>query len=146
MQARRFDKQLQSVFMVLSGLMILVGLTSIAVNRFLVTSHEQVLGESIAIIRRAERIGLDADLATTLAGQLAQAGTEAEILRNSDALMEKISQIDAGIVDLHRFLADPGGVPTDAAKARALVVQMGEIVRRRVTLAANLQGEKTQLQ
>lgn len=146
MQARRFDKQLRTVFMVLSGLIILVGLTSIGVNRYLVTSHEWVLSESIAIIRRAERIGPDADLATTLAQQLAQAETEAEIIRNSDALMRQIDQIDAGIVDLRRFLAEPGGNPEDAAKAHALVAQMSTAVRRRITLAATLQDEKARLQ
>ena len=56
MRPRRFDKQLQSVFMVLSGLTILVGLASISVNRFLAQTQKQVLGTSIAIIERTERV------------------------------------------------------------------------------------------
>lgn len=60
--------------MVLSGLTILVGLASIGVNQFLVRSQQRVLGESIAIIERAERVALDAELVGSLAAQLALAG------------------------------------------------------------------------
>ena len=132
--------------MVLSGLTILVGLTSISVNRFLVTSHEQVLTESIAIIRRAERVGLDADLAGTLAAQLARAGTEADVTRSANALSVQIDRITSGITDLRHFLTETGGDPTETAEVRAMVAQLAHTVRQKNRLAAAAQAERAGLE
>ena len=126
--------------------MMLVGLTSIGVNRFLVRSHERVLTESIAIIRRAERIGLDADQTATLARQMALARTGAEIGENTNGLLGQIERIDAGLGDLRGFLTEPSADLPETALVRALVAKMALTVRKRLTLAAALQEEKTRLQ
>ena len=145
MRPRRFDRQLQFVFMVLSGLTILVGITSFGVNRFLITSHERVLGESIAIIQRAERIGLDADLAGTTAGRLAEAGTEAEIAQASEALRAQVARIESDIGDLRHFLGDPSPALTEAEDIRALVATMASLVRRKNALAEAAAAERARL-
>ena len=67
--------------MVLFGLMVVVGLASFGVNRFLAQTQQRVLSESIAIIERTERVAQDADFAAALAGQLGSFAGEGEILR-----------------------------------------------------------------
>lgn len=98
MRPRRFDTQLQFVFMVLSGLTILVGLASVGVNRFLTVTQQQVLRDSIAVIERAERVGVQADLAN--AGRAA--GDRRQRAR------DQWTSVGAGILD-QPDRAGPGG-------------------------------------
>lgn len=141
MRSRRFDRQLQFVFLVLSGLTILVGLASIAVNQFLVRSQQRVLGESIAIIERAERVALDAELVGSLAAQLALAGGQVETARLTRTLTDRISRIETDIVAIRRFLTGATGDLAEADGARSLVDAMGAAVRRVETLDARVRRE-----
>ncbi|WP_413872554.1 ATP-binding protein [Albidovulum sp.] len=145
MRPRRFDKQFQSVFMVLSGLTILVGLASIGVNRFLARTQAQVLGSSIAIIERTERVASEADLAGSLAEQLALSWTGPEITRTAGTLTAKIDGIAADIAAMRQFLAGAAGEPGVAADARALVARMSETVQRLRLLEASIRTEKHRL-
>ena len=145
MTPRRFDRQLQFVFMVLSGLTILVGLTSFGVNRLLITSHERVLGESIAIIQRAERIGIDADLAGTMADRLATATTGAEISQATDLLRAQITRMEADIADLRAFLGDPAPSASGVQDIRDLIADMAALVRRKTALAGAVQRVQARL-
>lgn len=130
MRPRQFDKQLRSVFMVLSGLTILVGLASIGVNRFLVVTQQRVLNDSIAIIERAERVAVDADLAATLAEQLAFSRTDAEIATNAGTLAGRIDRIETDLQAMRRFLGQAEDPLPEPAEARALVARIGDSVRR----------------
>ena len=145
MRQRRFDKQLRSVFMVLSGLTILVGLASIGVNRFLVRSQEQVLAGSIAIIERTERVALEADLAGSLAEQLAQARDAPAIARTAATLTARIDRIAADITAMRTFLAGAPGDLDAAADARALVARMAETVGHLRRLEQAVRAEKDRL-
>lgn len=141
MRPRRFDRQLQFVFMVLSGLTILVGLASIGVNQFLVQSQQRILGESIAIIERAERVALDAELVGSLAAQLALAEGQAETARLTRTLTDRISRIETDIIAIRLFLAGATGDLAEADVARSLVDDMGAAVRRVETLDALVRRE-----
>ncbi|MCE6950305.1 response regulator [Cereibacter sphaeroides] len=145
MPARRFDKQFQFVFTVLSGLTLLVGLTSIGINRALIKSHEAVLNQSIAMIERAERIGSEAEAARGLVVPLAAAGSAAEADRASAALVAQIDGMEAGISDLRRFLNVGEAAPLRVPEASRVVSEMTVAVAQALSLAAALRDEQDRL-
>ncbi|RHZ90795.1 response regulator [Cereibacter sphaeroides] len=145
MPARRFDKQFQFVFTVLSGLTLLVGLTSIGINRALIKSHEEVLNQSIAMIERAERIGSEAEAARGLAVPLAAPGSAAEADRASAALVAQIDSMEAGISDLRRFLNVGEAAPSRVPEASRVVSEMTVAARQALFLAAALRDEQDRL-
>ncbi len=132
--------------MILSGLTIVVGLASIGVNRLLIRSQDQVLKESIAVIERTERVGRDVDRAAALVEQLAKAATEAEVPRISGAVAAAITDIEAGIAEMRRFLTGRAGTLTDAEEARLLAAEMTLSVRRLDRLQAVIGKEKLRLE
>lgn len=145
MRARRFDKQLQSVFIVLSGLTILVGLVSVAVNSYLVRSQGRVLADSIAIIERTERVALDADLAVSLAGRLATAGTAREVTEIERTLTDRIGSIRNDVLAMDVFLTGATGEIKEAGKALDLVSRMSDTVRRLQAVNASSGKSEAQL-
>ncbi|WP_073063327.1 ATP-binding protein [Paracoccus solventivorans] len=144
MRSRRFDKQLQSVFMVLSGLMVVVGLASFGVNRFLAQTQKRVLSESIAIIERTERVAQDADFAASLAGRLAEARTVTQVAETTQALDGRVDSIAADLDAMRLFLGgrtDPGS----ADAVRRLVGRMRQSVDLLVGVEAALQADRALL-
>lgn len=117
--------------------MIVVGLASIGVNRFLAQSQQRVLAESIAIIERTERVGLDADLAVSLARQLAAAKTEALVRQTEGTLTDRIARIEQDIGAMRTFLDQPQENGS-GAEARRLVGQMGQTVQHANQLQSNI--------
>ena len=145
MRPRRFDTQLQFVFMVLSGLTILVGLASVGVNRFLTVTQQQVLRDSIAVIERAERVGVQADLAQTLAAQLATGDSEPEINGHALALGSSINRIAQDLAAMRQFLGADSVSEAPAAEAQALVTRMAQAVRAGLSLDAGLRQNRAAL-
>lgn len=142
MRPRRFDTQIQSVFMVLSGLLIVVGLASVGVNSFLSRSQQQVLSTSIAVIERTERVALDADLAASLADQLAKAETDASADEVAGRLSQTIARIEDDIGAMRSFLNAGSGEGRAAAEAREQVQQILGTVRRAIRLKAAAEAER----
>lgn len=130
MRLKRFDKQLQSVFMVLSGLTVLVGLVSVAVNSYLVRLQGEVLAESIAVIERTESVALDADLAVSLAARLGTAGTAQEVADTERTLVDRVSRIRNDVLAMNVFLTGATGEIKEARKALDVVSRMSDAVRR----------------
>ncbi len=130
MRLKRFDKQLQSVFMVLSGLTVLVGLVSVAVNSYLVRLQGDVLAESIAVIERTESVALDADLAVSLAARLGTAGTAQEVADTERTLVDRVSRIRNDVLAMNVFLTGATGEIKEARKALDVVSRMSDAVRR----------------
>ncbi|MCV2866768.1 ATP-binding protein [Albidovulum sediminicola] len=141
MRTRRFDKQLQFVFMVLSGLMLVVGLASFGVNRFLAQSLQTVLSESIAIIERTDRVAQDADFAASLAGQLAGAVSEAQVAELSHALDGRVDSMESDLAAMGAFLGR-GPLPGAADAVRALVQRMDQTVRQLIVADAAMLKER----
>lgn len=131
--------------MVLSGLSILVGLVSVAVNSYLVRSQGHVLAESIAIIERTERVVLDADLAVTLAGRLATAATPREVAEMEGTLGKRIGRIESDVIAMRLFLTGATGEMSEARRAQDLALRMGEAVRRLQSLDASISASKARL-
>lgn len=117
--------------------MIVVGLASIGVNLFLAQSQQRVLAESIAIIERTERVGLDADLAASLARQLAAAETEALVRQTEGTLTDRIARIEQDIGAMRTFLDQPQENGS-GAEARRLVGQMGQTVQHANQLQSSI--------
>ncbi|MDP2085916.1 MAG: HAMP domain-containing protein [Gemmobacter sp.] len=131
MRSRRFDRQLQSVFIVLSGLMAVVGLASLGVNRFLADTQQRVLSESIAIIERTERVAQESELASSLAGRLQAAENAAVLVESSAALAERVERIKADVDAMRLFLGGTAG-PASTAAVESLVAAMNRTVERRI--------------
>ena len=113
--------------MVLFGLMVVVGLASFGVNRFLAQTQQRVLSESIAIIERTERVAQDADFAAALAGQLAAAR---ELRQSEDlarALQLRIDRIAADLEVTRAFLGR-APEPDSATPVRGVVTEMESTV------------------
>ncbi|MFD1330190.1 ATP-binding protein [Mycoplana ramosa] len=145
MRGHRFDKQLQSVFIVLSGLSIVVGLAAVTVNYYLAQSQGRVLAESTAIIERTERVVLDADLAVALANQLATARTPDEATEIEGRLSSRIGRIEADIAAMGLFDANAADETNEVREVSNPVARMGETVRQLQTINASIQAREEQL-
>jgi two-component system sensor histidine kinase TorS len=144
MRSRRFDTQLQYFFMVLSGLMVVVGLASIGVNRFLAQTQQRVLAESIDIIERAERVAQDADFIASLAGQLAEARGADQVDDLSLALEGRMDRIATDLAATRRFLGKTAG-PDLVEGVRGLAGGLDETVHSRIAADAALATERADL-
>lgn len=113
--------------MVLFGLLIVVGLASFGVNRFLAQTQQRVLSDSIAVIERTERVAQDADFAAALAGQLAQAREVRQSEDLSRALQQRVDRIAADLEAMRAFLERAPG-PGSAAAVRGVVAEMDRTV------------------
>ena len=113
--------------MVLFGLMVLVGLASFGVNRFLAQTQQRVLSDSIAVIERTERVAQDADFAAALAGQLAQAREVRQSENLSRALQQRVDRIAADLEAMRAFLGRAPGEGS-AAAVRGVVAEMDRTV------------------
>lgn len=107
--------------------MVVVGLTSLGVNRFLAQTQQRVLSDSIAIIERTERVAQDASFAEALSGQLAAARDVGQSRELSQALRQRVERIAADLEVMHSFLGRAAG-PDTAAAVRGLVVEMDRTV------------------
>lgn len=142
MRERRFDKQLRFVFTVLSGLVLLVGITSIGINRHLIKSYDGVLAEMIAVIQRAERVGGDANVARSLAGELVRAREAEAIKLIRGKLIDQIAAMETGIQDLRRFLDDPRDAPAEVDAARIIIDAMATAAENAGRLGVAVQEQK----
>lgn len=145
MRNKRFDTQIESFFMVLSGLLIVVGLASVGVNRFLAQSQSRVLSSSIAIIERTERVALDADLASSLADRLALASTGSEVDVLAPSLIERIDRIQADIAAMQEFLSGESRDAGTALQARLLAQRMAETVHHILDSESDVRAERARL-
>lgn len=130
--------------MALSGLMVVVGVTSFGVNGFLVRTQQRVLTESIAIIERTERVAQDADFAAALAVQLAEARDAQQVTNLSVSLDRRVDRITDDLQAMRRFLGqtdDPGA----AAAVRAVTLRITTAVRRLIAAEAALSDEQAAL-
>lgn len=107
--------------------MVLVGLASFGVNRFLAQTQQRVLSDSIAVIERTERVAQDADFAAALAGQLAQAREVRQSENLSRALQQRVNRIAADLEAMRAFLGRAPGAGS-AAAVRGVVAEMDRTV------------------
>lgn len=125
--------------------MILVGFASVGVNRFLTVTQQQVLRDSIAVIERSERVGMQANLAQTLAGQLANGNSAPEISGHASALRSSINRIGQDLAEMRQFLGGNTVDDTSVAKAQALVIRMAQAVRDGLIQEAGLAKDRAVL-
>lgn len=123
--------------MVLSGLIVVVGLASFGVNRFLARTQQRVLSESIAIIERTERVAQEAELAASLAGRLRDAESVALVAQTSSSLAGRVKRIEADLDAMRQFLGRGAG-ERSAVVVGDLVTAMGRAVARRIGAGAAL--------
>lgn len=107
--------------------MVVVGLSSFGVNRFLAQTQQRVLSDSIAIIERTERVAQDADFAASLAGQLAAAREAGQSKDLSRELERRVDRIATDLEAMRAFLGRAAG-PGSAAQVRGLVAEMERTV------------------
>lgn len=108
MRPRRFDTQLQFVFTALSALTLVVGLTSMGVNRYLINTQNRLLSQTIPAAQLAERVGADAELAWSTADRLATVDNRAQIDAAAGQLADLIGGIEKGVEELRLRLAESG--------------------------------------
>lgn len=124
--------------------MVVVGLVSFGVNRFLAQSQQQVLAASIAVIERTERVAQDADFAASLAAQLAAAESGAQARTVAAALGQRLDQITEDMAAMRVFLRRPSG-PEATGGSAALIRQMEDTVRQLIAANMALQHEAAHL-
>ncbi|MBE0694915.1 MAG: hypothetical protein IH590_17705, partial [Aquamicrobium sp.] len=123
MRPRRFDTQLQFVFTALSALTLVVGLTSMGVNRHLINTHRELLGDAMPAVQLAERVGADAELAWGAADRLRAADNEEQIESAAGQLTGFIDGIEAGVGEL-RLRFPESGAQEEAARSRGHAARM----------------------
>lgn len=124
--------------------MVVVGLASFGVNRFLAQTQQRVLSESIANIERAERVAQDADFAAALAGQLAAAREARQSEGLSRALQQRVDRIDADLEVMRAFLGRASG-PGSATAVRGVVAEMERTVAGLIEATARGNTERAAL-
>ena len=120
--------------------MVVVGLASLGINRFLAQTQEQVLAESIAIIERTERVAQDADFAASLAGQLAAARGAEQLDEISRALEGRVDRIADDLATMQAFLGQAEGRGS-AQMVRDVAGQMNQTVARKIAAEAAVRTE-----
>lgn len=123
MRPRRFDTQLQFVFTALSALTLVVGLTSMGVNRHLINTHRELLGDAMPAVQLAERVGADAELAWGAADRLRTADSEEQIESAAGQLTGFIDGIETGVGEL-RLRFPESGAQEEAARSRGHAARM----------------------
>lgn len=124
--------------------MVVVGLASLGVNRFLAQTQQRVLSESIAIIERTERVAQEAELAASLAGRLQAAETVTALAETSATLAERVERIKADVDAMRLFLGEAAG-PASTAAVGDLVTAMNHTVERRIAAVAALREKQDRL-
>lgn len=117
MRPRRFDTQLQFVFTALSALTLVVGLTSMGVNRYLINTQNRLLSQTIPAAQLAERVGADAELAWSTADRLATVDNREQIDAAAGQLENLIDGIEKGVEELRLRLAE-GSRQEEVRRAR----------------------------
>lgn len=87
--------------------MLVVGLTSMGVNRYLINTLGELSGTTIPAARLAERVGADAELAWSAADRLRTADSEAQIETTAGQLAGFVDGIDDGVGELRRRFSEP---------------------------------------
>lgn len=123
MRPRRFDTQLQFVFTALSALTLVVGLTSMGVNHYLINTHRELLGEAMPAALLVERMGADVELAWSAAERLRRADSEEQIKATTDQLEGFIESVERGVGEL-RLRFSVGGEHGRAESAHDLAETM----------------------
>lgn len=82
----RFDTRLLQVFALLGVLIAIVGALALGVNRYLIRSHEATLAHALPVAEQAARVQASAELAMSLADDLARAASAQDLATVSAAL------------------------------------------------------------
>jgi two-component system, OmpR family, sensor histidine kinase TorS len=127
--------------MALSGLLVVVGLASFGVNRFLAQTQQRVLSASIAMIERTERVAQDADYTASLARQLAGARDMWQVAHLSEALERRIDRIATDLEATRLFLGSGAGQPLTES-VRAVAGQIARTMRLLINAEADLVQER----
>jgi len=106
-------------------LALMVGVAAIAVNRYLVRSHSELIHASVPAMELSSRIGASAEVVGTLATALAQADTRDDLDDISEALGQAVSNIEKGARELESM--DPTRLPiSDTSRTGEIVIRMTE--------------------
>ncbi|WP_299849004.1 ATP-binding protein [uncultured Roseovarius sp.] len=100
----------------------MVGIAAIAVNRYLVRTHDDLVQTSLPAMQLASRVGASAEVVGTLATAFVQADTSEDLDRIADALGLAVQTIENGV----RTLEDMRPAPLPLAPGS----RAGEIVAR----------------
>lgn len=115
-------------------LAVMVGVTSVAVNRYLIAEHSKLVQGNLPVIELASRIGSQAELVPPLVTALLNAQDAQEIARINASLLAALTSIESGLARL--------GVATPAASSAA---QTSERLARNLTRALAL-GQRIRAQ
>ncbi len=119
--------------------MVVVGLASFGVNRFLARTQQRVLSESIAIIEQTERVTQDADFAASLAGQLAATRDAAPVPGIAQTLDQRVDRIAADLQAMRAFLGrapDPGPEQAVRGLADRMTLAVGTLIAAKTAMLA----------
>lgn len=119
-------------------LAIMVGVAAIAVNRYLVRSHKELIETSLPAMELASRIGAATEVVGTLAVAFEQADTSEDFDQITTALRAAVSNIEAGARELESISLGSSAKlpPSQAAVIAARMAKNGhEDVRLKVRIA-----------
>jgi two-component system, OmpR family, sensor histidine kinase TorS len=100
MARARFDRQLRRVFTFISGLTVLVGITAIVSNRYLVETHRALIQNNLPAAALTRQIQADTVYVATLATSFTEVGSEEDLTALTSDLFARSAALNADFNDL----------------------------------------------
>lgn len=125
-------------------LALMVGIAAIAVNRYLIESHDRLIERNLPAMELASRIGAEAELVGSLATAFVQADTAVGLSQLSASLMKSVRSIEAGVreFDTMQPVLPP---PAQRQSVTAIVARLSENALRVLEIEARLVAESDAL-
>lgn len=133
MRKARFDTQFLLVFAILVALTVMVGGLAMAVNWYLVRTHDQIIDGNLPARELAARVDAQAGLIGPLTDALAIAQSDADLARAAGSVAMLLTEIEAGFEQL-------GAVREVSATAEPPETTLARMVET-AQLATSTQGE-----
>ncbi|WP_260033499.1 ATP-binding protein [Leisingera caerulea] len=122
----------------------MVGVAAIAVNRYLVRTHDDLVQSSLPAMELASRIGTSAEVVGTLAAAFTQADSSENLDRIAAALGVAVDSIETGAWELAHM--SPAALPSArGAQAAEIVARMTENGHEELRLADRIAEEAAKL-
>ncbi len=144
MRRTRFDTRLIQILSAMGALAIMVGIAAIAVNRYLVRTHDDLVRASLPAMELAGQVGASADVVDTLATAFAQASTSEDLDRIAAALDAAVERIETGVGELRGMSAGNLSAAPDSG-AGGIVARMTANGHEELRLANRIGGETAEL-
>ena len=140
MRQTKFDTRLIQILSAMAALALMVGVVAIAVNRYLVQSHTELIQNNLPAMELASQIGASAEVVGTLAVAFVQADSGDDVDRIASALTRAVDHIESGAQTLEGMSTVPQ-TPVFGLRGGQIVARMIANAHERLRLADRIAAD-----